>query len=73
VIDGPPEIVLHPVDRHEDLVQVPTPMLEMTHGLNAVPSDFSGENRPEPVPPEPHGLMRRVDAALAQQIRYIPQ
>ena len=48
-------------------------MLEMTHGLNAVPSDFSGENRPEPVPPEPHGLMRHVDAALAQQILYILQ
>jgi hypothetical protein len=73
VIDGPPEIVLHTVDRHEDLVQVPTAMLEMTHRLNAVHSDFSGENRPEPVPPEPHRFMCHVDATLVNQIVFIPQ
>jgi hypothetical protein len=48
-------------------------MLEMAYRLNAVPSDFSCENRSKPVPPESHRFMRLVDAALMQQILDVPQ
>ncbi len=68
VIDGAPEIVLLPVDLHENVVEVPAPIAERTHRLNAVPPDPSRENRPETVPPEPHRLVRDVDPALVQQV-----
>jgi hypothetical protein len=41
--------------------------------MNAVPPDLRGEDRPEPVPWEPHGLMRAGDTALVQQILDILQ
>ena len=48
-------------------------MTECTHRLNAVLPDLSSENRPEPVPPEPHRLVGDIDPALVKQILYIPQ
>jgi hypothetical protein len=54
-------------------------MTERVHCINTSPSDLGRENRPEPVPPEPLGLMRdvdlmrNVDAALVQQILDVPQ
>jgi hypothetical protein len=73
VIDGPPEIVLHPVDFHEDLVEMPPPVTERTHRLNPTTADLGSENRPEPIPPEPHRLMRDVDAPLVQQVLDVAQ
>jgi hypothetical protein len=73
MVDSPPKIVLHPVDLHEDLVEMPAPMPEMTHRLHPAASDLGSENRPEAVPPEPHGLVRDVDAALMEQVLDIPE
>jgi hypothetical protein len=48
-------------------------MTECTHRLNAVPPDLSSDNRPEPVLPEPHRLVRDVDPAFVQQVLDVPQ
>jgi hypothetical protein len=55
-VHGPPEEVLNAVDLHENLVKVPASVTMGPHGLDAAPSDLGRENRPEPVPPEPHRL-----------------
>ena len=73
MIDGTPEVVLHPVDLHEHLVEMPASMLKMPHRLDPVSTDFSREDRPEPVPPEPHCLVGNVDPALVQQILDVPE
>ncbi len=73
MIDGAPEIVFCPVDLHEHLIEVPSPLPETPHRLNTTAPDLRRENRPEPVPPEPHRLMRDVDAALMQQVFDVPQ
>jgi len=41
--------------------------------MNATFSDLRGEHRAEPVPPETHGFVADVDAALEQQILYLSQ
>ncbi len=41
--------------------------------MNASFPDFRGEHRTEPVPPEPHGFMANIDAALDQQIFGLAQ
>jgi hypothetical protein len=46
VIDNAPEIVLHPVDLHENVVEVAALMKERTHRLNAAPPDPEREDRP---------------------------
>jgi hypothetical protein len=48
-------------------------MAETPHPTYPLPPDLAGELRPEPVPPHPHGLVADVDAALEQQVLYVPQ
>lgn len=43
-------------------------MRELTHAMNRLAADLSGEHRAGPVPPEPDGLMADVDAPLEQEI-----
>ncbi len=43
-------------------------MPEGPHRLDPVAPDLRRENRPEAVSPEPHRLMRDVNAALVQQV-----
>ena len=72
MIYGPPEVVRLAVDPHEHLVQVPAPAgIRMV--LDTALSDLRCEHRTEPVPPEPHGLVTNIDAALEQQILDLPQ
>jgi hypothetical protein len=73
VIDSTPEALLQPINLHENLVEMQTPMLETPHDLEPVSPDLSREDHPGPVPPEPHRFMRDVDPALMQQILDIPQ
>ncbi len=73
VIDRAPEIVLHGVDLHEHLIEMPAPMSEIPHRPNTAAPDLGREDGAETVPPEPHRLMRDVDAALMQQVFHIPQ
>jgi len=69
--------VLHAVDLHEHLVEVPAPMPERPHRLNTVATDLRCEIRCEngakPVPPEPHRLMRDIDAPLMQKVVDVPE
>ncbi len=41
--------------------------------MNTPLSDFRGEHRTKPVPPEPHRFMADIDAAFEQQIFDMPQ
>jgi len=41
---------------------------ERPHPIDPFAPDLSGEHWPEPVPPEPHGLVADVDAALGQEV-----
>ena len=56
------QVVLHTVDLHEHLVQVPTSEAG-PHPLDAALSDISREDRAKAEPPEPDGLVADVDAA----------
>jgi hypothetical protein len=53
--------VLHAIDLHEDLIEMPATVAEMAHGCHPAPSDLCRENRSEPVPLEPDRFMRDVD------------
>jgi hypothetical protein len=63
VIDGTPEAVRLAIDLHENLVQVPAPVLIPTV-MNAPFLDLRGEHRSEPAPPEPNRLVADIDTAL---------
>ena len=41
--------------------------------MNSSYARIRGEQRPEPVPPEPHRLMTNVDATLGQQVLDLAQ
>jgi len=41
--------------------------------MHAPLADLCREHRTEPVPPEPHGFVADIDAALGQQIFDLPQ
>ena len=61
------------MDLHKHLVEMPAPMAEMSHRKNPTLSDFTRENRPEPVPPNPHRLMGNIDPALVKKVLDVPQ
>jgi hypothetical protein len=60
------------IDLHEHLVEMPTPSAGL-HPCNPALSDFSGEHRPEPVPPEPHHFVAHINATLVQKVFHVPQ
>ena len=64
MIDRSPEVVGLAVDLHEHLVEVLAPMTEPAHRARSLTADVGCEERPEPVPPEPHSLVADVDATL---------
>jgi hypothetical protein len=68
VIDSPPEVMGDAVDLHENLVQVPPPMRKGPHSIHPLAANLGGEHWPKSVPPEPHGLMADLDAALMQEV-----
>ena len=73
MIDSTREIVLHAIDLHEDLIEMPATVAEMAHGIPPAPSDLSRKDRPEPGPPEPDRFMGDIDPPLVQQVLHIPQ
>ena len=73
VIDGAPQIVFNPVDLDENFVEMPPPMAKSSRRVKAISADLRSGNRPEPVPPEPHRLMRDVDPTIMKQVFHIPQ
>ncbi len=48
-------------------------MPERPHRLHPAAPDLGRENRPKPVPPEPHRLMRDIDAPLMQKVFDVPE
>ena len=61
------------VDLDENLVKAPTPARECPHPVDPFAADLGGEHRPDPVPPEPHGLMADVVAALGHEVLDVSQ
>jgi hypothetical protein len=52
----------------EDLVEVPIPLDEPLPLREASLTDLGGKHWAKSVPPEPHGLVADVDAALREEI-----
>ena len=63
LVDGPPEILLAPVDIHEQFVQVP----RVAQASLPAPED-PGVRRTEPPTPLPNRLVRYGDAPLSEEI-----
>jgi len=66
LIDGPPEIVLHPVDADEDLVEVP-----LVTRLRAPASQRVGVLLAERAAPLAHGLVGEDHPALGEQFLHV--
>jgi len=49
------------------------PTLSRVLAADPLTANVGGEQRAEPVPPEPHRLMAGIDAALEQEIFDVPQ
>jgi hypothetical protein len=73
VIDGSPEVVHLAVDFDVDLVEMPFPVCVGAHAVDPLSADLRGEHGAKPVPPQPHGLMADIDAALGQQVLDVTQ
>ena len=73
VIHGAPEVVGLAVDPDEHFVQMPSPERVASLLMNVPLPDLRGEHRTEPGPPEPHGLVADVYAALEQEILDLPK
>ena len=63
LVDGPPEILLAPVDVHEQFVQVP----RVAQASLSAPQD-PGVRRTEPLTPLPNRLVGDGDAPLSEEI-----
>src|SRR4029453_4913664 len=68
LVDGPPEILLPPLDRDEQFVQVP----HIAH-VPPVAPQRSRIRRPESPTSLPNRLVGDRDAALSQEILYIAE
>ena len=66
-IHSPPEIVCLPVDLHENLVEMPSP-IRICMGLNSPLSYLRCEHGAETVPPISNRFMANIDATFVQQI-----
>jgi hypothetical protein len=73
MIHRSPEVVHLAVDLHADLIKLPLPLAKAAHPAHPLPPDVRCEQRPEPVPPVAHRLMRDIDAALQQQVFHVPK
>ena len=54
-------------------VTLASPVAEAAHGVHPLAAGIGSEHRAKAVPPEAHGFMADVDAALGQQILDVPQ
>ena len=71
--DRAPKTVLLALYLLEDFVEMPLVQNARSHAVDRAPTDLGGKYRPQPVPPEPHGLLADLDAAFVQQIFDIAQ
>ena len=68
MVHGALQLVLHSIDLHENLIQMPLPIRISTKLLDSILADFFGEHRAKPVPPEPDSFMADIDAAFMEKI-----
>jgi hypothetical protein len=47
---------------------MPSPLGAVPHPVDPPPTDFRGEHRADPVPPEPHRFMADLDATLVEEV-----
>jgi hypothetical protein len=73
VIHGSPQVDHLAIQLHIHFVEVPPPVTKATHPAHPSTADVAGEQRTEPVPPQPHRFVANVDPAFEQQILNVPQ
>ena len=72
-VDRPPEIVRLASNFHEDLVQVPAPLLYPAHSLRPPLTDLICEVRPEAIYPKTDAFVTNIYAPLVQKVLYVSQ
>ena len=73
MINGAPQVMHLTVDLHVHLIKASSPMAKALHPADALSANVAGEQRAEPLPPEPDCLMANIDPALEQQVFDVPQ
>ena len=68
MIDRSPKVVGHTINLHVDLIDMPTPLRDLTKSLRSPLPDLAGKHRSEPVPPIPNCLVADFNAALVKEI-----
>ena len=73
VINGAPEVVGFTFDLHEDLVEMPTPVVRaLVKSLLAL-FELLRKQSTKPVPPKPYCLVAHVDPTLVEQVLDLSQ
>ena len=73
LIGRAPKVVHLAIELHVHLVEVSTPVPEAFYPAHALMPDVACKQRPELVPPNPHGLMADIDPSLKQQVFDVAQ
>ena len=73
MIKNAPQIMPLSFTLHEHLVDVPPPLHKSALPVHPLAADIRCKERPDTIPPQPHGLVTNVNAPLEQQILDIPQ
>jgi len=64
MINRAPQIMLLAIDLDEDLIELPSPLRTLAHGLRSLLTDLRRKHRTKSVPPVTHAFMADVDAAF---------
>lgn len=73
MIDGSPKIMNLAINPNEKLIQMPPPLWQVFHRLGPLLSDFSGEFRPEPIPPSTNCFVADINGAFVENIFNLSQ
>lgn len=73
MINGSPQIVGFAGDLHENLVEMPTPLLDLAHGMGAAFVDHPDEECTEAIDPCSNAFITDIDTPFVQQVFDIPK
>ena len=73
MIDGAPEIMLHAIYLHENLIQVPLPLSVLTHVGSSLRPDLTREDWTKSIDPSPNAFMADIYPALVEQVFNIAE
>ena len=73
MVDRAPQVYHLAIELHAHLVEMPSPVPEPAHVVDPPATDLAGKHRPKPVPPQAHGLVAKIVAALEKQVLDVPQ